>query len=1319
MFQYKEEWKLVKKEEHDHIDHSRRFTALLIGSMSPTMRNECLLNAEFAGAVNSNQVQIIWNIIRDVCVRKKIANVGQLRRDFYRIRQGSLSFPDFIAEFDRRLAELVLYEVEVSEEDLIMILSSAVDEAFFAEFLKDEYIRDKRVSRENFGESEKKKFLEWKQELMFFYESQILFCRPVAKKIPQVAAVAAKVNKKDKGKKPPAVNPKDKKIPSNDDKRTRIDISSSNIIDVHIVCHRCGGLGHKRPSCPSKSADTSTKEPTKEKPKKVKDVAVAELDIFEENDDDIAGVVTIMEEPIAIVDFAIVSAAEVSEEWFWDTGANVNVAKSDKFLTNIRNSNAKIRGVGGVVSTITAEGDHPVIGVCRILAGAPMNIVSQSQCIADGCSVKYDAATDSFEVSKDSQVMKFTKNNRGLYSCCISDVALSSEHIGPIHKAKLLECGKLDKSLGFPGDDAMIKVINGGGIIDLPITAEDYRIYRKESGASIDAFKGKATAAAQSDQLRDKTTKIGANLHVDLFWIKGSKIKNPFLILKDEATGYVMVIDLISKNTEALLRGIKLGVVHLKSHNHRVRSIISDSEANFKSLESYLNDIKITLDLRAPEVHSSLAERGIRSIKDIARTVINNLQFRLPMKLLKYLIIYTTGIENSKPNKTSGVVSPRELVQGKKLHWKYDFKADFGDIVWVRVPKTGIRNDLSSRGQLGMVVGRSNASIKVWLMDNGEIVTRTKFIKVEPSQTIIDKINLLADNDGSLDIVEDDSAEPEGEVPPIDPVLENSSLIAAYADILHESDLFDAMLSIKEALKGAHNQEVIQALIKELKSMLLYGVWEPVDPNYQGKFIPSMMLVKEKFRADGSFDKWKCRFTAGGHRQGDVHWTKSRSGTLILTSMMSLLTIAAKEKASVTVADVPVAYLNSNVKSDVVMNIDKLIAGYLCNIDPSYNQFKRGDGSILVRLKKSLYGLKESGKNWYDTLSSFLKELDYSMCSKDECVFIKRVGNKFSYIAIYVDDIMIVSNSNVERENIMTSLSSKFGIKEFNKNHFNYLGISISVNQSLGEVKINQKAYIIEYLKSTRDKSPRQVSTPSTRDFFTKDTDQPSNDADLFRSKVMKLMWIAKRSRPDILKEVVFLATKCGQPTSDDDDRLDRIDGYLSGSINRVFTLKPKSLEISAMIDASYGIHEDNKGHTGIIISIGGANILVKSVKQKLVARSSTEAELIALDDGLVEVLWCRQFMDELGFGSDKPSVIYQDNKSTIILALKGNGNTGQTKHIKNRFFFVKQEIDSGEIDIVHLPTDHMVADILTKPLAGKLFQELSSAIQGEYGRKN
>jgi hypothetical protein len=366
----------------------------------------------------------------------------------------------------------------------------------------------------------------------------------------------------------------------------------------------------------------------------VKDVVIAELDLFEA-DDDIAGIVTIIDEPIADVESAIVSTADVAEEWFWDTGANVNIAKSDKSLTNIRDSKAKIRGVGGAVTTITTEGDHPVIGVCRILVGAPMNIVSQSQCIADGCSVKYDAATDSFEVSKDSQTMRFTKNNRGLYSCSITDVALATEHIGPIHKSKLLDCAKLEKSLGFPGDDAMIKVINGGGIINLPITAEDYRIYRMESGASIDAFKGKATASAQSDELRDKTTKIGANLHVDLFWIKGSKIKNPFLILKDEATGYVMIIDLMSKNTEALLRGIKLGVVHMKSYNHRVRCIISDSEANFKSTEPFLNDIKITLDLRAPEVHSSLAERGIRSIKDIARTVINNLQFRLPMKLLK------------------------------------------------------------------------------------------------------------------------------------------------------------------------------------------------------------------------------------------------------------------------------------------------------------------------------------------------------------------------------------------------------------------------------------------------------------------------------------------------------------------------------------------------------------------------------------------------------------------------------------------------------------------------------------------------------------
>jgi hypothetical protein len=165
----------------------------------------------------------------------------------------------------------------------------------------------------------------------------------------------------------------------------------------------------------------------------------------------------------------------------------------------------------------------------------------------------------------------------------------------------------------------------------------------------------------------------------------------------------------------------------------------------------------------------------------------------------------------------------------------------------------------------------------------------------------------------------------------------------------------------------------------------------------------------------------------------------------------------------------------------------------------------------------------------------------------------------------------------------------------------------------------------------------------------------------------------------------------------------------------RVLKLKPKNLQISAFVDASYSIHDDCKGHTGMVLTLGGVGTVIacRSTKQKLVARSSTESELIAVDDAMATILWYRQLMNEIGFHQKGPTKLHQDNKSTMKIIEKGKSEA-KTKHINNRYYFVKQCVEAKEIEIIHLPTELMIADILTKPLQGELFKVLSSKIQGE-----
>jgi hypothetical protein len=242
------------------------------------------------------------------------------------------------------------------------------------------------------------------------------------------------------------------------------------------------------------------------------------------------------------------------------------------------------------------------------------------------------------------------------------------------------------------------------------------------------------------------------------------------------------------------------------------------------------------------------------------------------------------------------------------------------------------------------------------------------------------------------------------------------------------------------------------------------------------------------------------------------------------------------------------------------------------------------------------------------------------------------------------------------------------------------------------------------------------AKTPTTQTFLNGDTDVEKKllvDTTKYASKLMKLMWIARLCRNDILFAITFLSTKVKQPIQKDMDKLNHILKYLNATKNIKMKYKPESLQLFAYIDASYALHSDAKGQTGIIITLGktGPPVYCKSRKQKLVSRSSTESELIALNEGLPEVIWARQFMEHLGFKQDI-STVFEDNQSSIILANKSRGVTiSRTKHIQVRYYYVKQLIEQKLITIEYLPTEDMIADILTKPVCGKLFIKLRNLL--------
>ena len=376
-----------------------------------------------------------------------------------------------------------------------------------------------------------------------------------------------------------------------------------------------------------------------------------------------------------------------------------------------------------------------------------------------------------------------------------------------------------------------------------------------------------------------------------------------------------------------------------------------------------------------------------------------------------------------------------------------------------------------------------------------------------------------------------------------------------------------------------------------------------------------------------------------------------------------------------------------------------------------HKNFVNQRGDLIVRLKKALYGLVESAKLWNDLLAKELKQLGFDSNAKDKCVFNKIVNGVQITVLVYVDDLLVTCVDGGAIRDLYDTLGARYpGLKIEEGPVINYLGQTLDFSNE-GKCKVSMKKYVEEVLEDC--KVDGFAATPASSDLFVVGEGEKLSkaEADAFHSRVAKLFYLAKRVRPDLLTAVAWLATRVQDSTSIDWEKLTRVLKYLKATPEECLMLGGDII-VTAYIDTSYGVHEDSKSHTGLVIQLGSGTVYVSSRKQKINSKSSTEAELIALSDGLTQVIWVREFLIEQGY-EQKQTAIYQDNKSTILLATRGYSNSERTRHINSRYFWIADRIQSGEVVLEHLGTDDMLADLLTKPLQGELFKRMRREMLG------
>jgi hypothetical protein len=533
------------------------------------------------------------------------------------------------------------------------------------------------------------------------------------------------------------------------------------------------------------------------------------------------------------------------------------------------------------------------------------------------------------------------------------------------------------------------------------------------------------------------------------------------------------------------------------------------------------------------------------------------------------------------------------------------------------------------------------------------------------------------------------------------------------------SHRYKCLISVKAGLRKWGEKApaaVLEELMGFIKEKVFKNIKKPTAAQMEKALHIHCFVIEKR---DGRI---KARAVADGRTQMRYSEEETYSPTVKLESLMLNSLIDAFEQRHVATVDIKGAFLKAKVPEELelIVKMGGELAQMMCELDPLLEC--DAQGYLYMQCEKALYGHIEAARLFYDDLNeSLTAKMKFERNRYDPCVYNRQTKDGRVTIRVHVDDLKISSRS---RKQLMETIQQLRNIyKEITVHEglsHDYLGILITYQPDEQSVTLDMKNYIQgcidQFLQEHQDIVLRGITTPATDNLFkirSKEEAIPlgKEKAKTFHSTVAKLLFLAKRGRPDILLAVSFLTTRVKEPDEDDWKKLIRVLSYLNGTLGLVLSISCKDMdELTWYVDGSYAIHDDMKGQSGAVLLVGDNVVLTRSSKQKVNTRSSTEAEIIAIDDTLPTIQWAKSYLKDQGYDMD--TIIREDNKSTILLMKNGRLSAGKrTKHLDIRYFYVKDLIDRGIVSVEHCSTMDMIADFFTKPIQGKRFQILRDII--------
>ncbi|WZY99772.1 hypothetical protein YC2023_072101 [Brassica napus] len=500
--------------------------------------------------------------------------------------------------------------------------------------------------------------------------------------------------------------------------------------------------------------------------------------------------------------------------------------------------------------------------------------------------------------------------------------------------------------------------------------------------------------------------------------------------------------------------------------------------------------------------------------------------------------------------------------------------------------------------------------------------------------------------------------------------------------------------SYEEAIMDKEWKESVGA---EAGAMIKNDTWYESELPKGKKAVTSRWIFTIKYKADGTVERKKSRLVARGFTQTyGEDYIETFAPVAKLHTIRIVLSLAVNLGWGLWQMDVKNAFLQGELEDEVYMHpppgLEHLV--------------KRGN---VLRLKKAIYGLKQSPRAWYNKLSTTLNGRGFKKSELDHTLFTLTTPSGMIALLVYVDDIIITGS---DKEGIIATkefLKSMFEIKHLEEMKY-FLGIEIC--RSKEGLFMSQRKYTLDLLKGAGAYGGKTARMPIEDGYKVPregeiEDSKPYQDPKLYRKLVGKLIYLTI-TRPDICFAVNQVSQHMQVPKEHHWRMVERILMYLNGSPDQgVWMGCNGSTEVVGYCDADWaGDRADRRSTTGYCTFIGGNMVTWKSKKQKVVSCSSAEAEYRAMLKLTNELVWIKGILKHLEIDQAMPMTMHCDNQAAIHIASNSVFHE-RTKHIEVDCHKVRQMIILGVILPCYTRSEDQLADVFTKAARQKTMESI------------